>query len=304
MAGREFDRAFEQAVASRNQAYLEAKASILEQAREDPAVGKQLHQQAAEAETWEESLAARILLGWAEHRESFERCAPLARGELGGRRKPLGGYTARHRGKAIAQLGSEVTPRVLEMLLKAPESDDPLVESSLFAALIYLGDESAVLPMVALVESPDCELEMRLEAINVLSRLGDPRGLAPLLHLASDQEADPPTRDAAIRGLAGFDDPRAAETLLAILDEPNRPTDEHQAAATALFMLSSPPTKASLPRLLNEHQNPLVLIYLVALLEKIGGEEDLPLLEKLQASEDDRVARAAADAIETISHRP
>lgn len=301
MAEEAFENVFQTAVTSRGEAYREAKEAILALADEERrAALAELHRRASSANRWEETLTARILAGWMERPEDFERCAAYAHGELPGP-EPLAGFTARHRAVAISQIGPEVTPRVLEMVYKDPQAREPRVQASLFGALVYLEDPLAVPPMIALVEEEDADPGVREQAMNVLSRLGDPRGLEPLLRLTEDADAEASTRETAIRALAGFEDPRASERLLAILADENRSPEEHHAAATALFLLASPATVDGVRALVRQRHEARTLVYLIGLLGQLGGPEDLPLLEELAASDDPEVAEEATDAIESLS---
>jgi hypothetical protein len=303
VAGNTFEALFPIAASSRGMSYVQAKSQFLALAgRERKKTLARLKLAGQDSSDWQRQLTALILAGWLERKASFAQCGIFARGDLPGP-EPLPGFTAKHRATAIAQLGKEVTPRVLEMLYKNREYADETQRSALFGALVELEDDRAVMPMVALAEDEGTEGEVRVEALNVLAWLGDPRGLDAVLRLANDRDVDAAVREPAIRALAGFGDPRAADGLFDILGNNAVALSDRRAASGALAIMCNPATRERLRAAIPQAEDQQIKLDLIAALGQAGTKEDQPFLAKLAGDEDAATARAAREAMTAIAER-
>lgn len=298
-----FDTFFPIAAQRRGQSYGEAKGLILSlpKSEADSAL-KQMKKTAASDPAWERVLAARILSGWMEHKELFTNIAMMSRGELPGP-KPMAGFTPTIRAKAIAAEGKDATPRVIEMLYKIPEYADDDQRNALFAALVFLKDDLASMPMIALASDPTTQTPIRIQALNVVSRLGDARGLDKVIAIARDPKAPQDLREAAIRSLAGFSDPKAAQQLVSIMQDDAKPITDRQVASGALKDSAGPELRQNVVAAIRKEKDPQIRLNLVALMGKIGTRDDVAFLQSLAADPDAQVAEAAADAIRDIAMR-
>ena len=301
MAETSFRELFANATASRGVAYRQARDEILalrEQAR-DAAI-HDLNRLAADSSDWHRQLTAQMIAGWFARRPMFERCTSYVKGNLPGPR-PLPGFTAGHRAKAIATLGQEATPRVLEMLWKTPEYGDSSESSALFGALAILKDRRAVMPMSELIEEAP-SVDIQTSALRVLAAIGEPKALELLFTYANDPAADRALRVYSICRLGGFKGPEVSRSLTRILLDEKRPTDERAAAADALETQLDPSTRPFVLEALNKSWDENIILTLVSILGEIGTEEDVPALTRVSTF-NTNVAEAVDDAITSIRDR-
>jgi hypothetical protein len=291
------------AAKQRFRSYLEAKTEILALEGEDRKQAlTQLKITRGDVSDWERQLTARILEGWLERLPAFAQCGGLARGDLPGV-PPLGGFNIQKRAGAIARLGKEVVPRVLEMVYKNPEYANEIEEASLYASLVYLNDDLAVMPMVILLEDQKTGLSAKVGALNVLSHFGDDRGIETAVRIANNPYEKPMLREAAIRSLSGFNHPEAATALVQILTNSAKPLTDRQVASSSLLMMGNPATRKSVIGAISGTEDQMIKLNLVGALGRIGIKDDIPLLQDLANSGEPEIALAAKDAIEEIEAR-
>lgn len=293
-----FDSLFERASHSRGADYVRARDEILNLPSRDQ-VRARLQTVMKAPSSWREHLAASILLGWMDNNEAFKQVAVYLRQPLAGT-LPVTGLSPAVRGKAIASLGRIITPRVLEMLWNAPDYQNDHELGSLLSALLYLKDERAVQPLVALIEDSESP-PLRRGVIKVLSEVGGPRGLAVVSRLAEESN-DASVRLAAIAGLGGFASNRATVQLLNCLQAQDRTVDERRAAAMALYKQGTAVPHDGVTRALRDERVREVRLPLILLLGEIGHADDIGLLEGL-VREDAALERSTADAIQQIRRR-
>ena len=186
------------------------------------------------------------------------------------------------------------------MLSKAPEYENLNQLGSLFSALIRLKDETAVLPLLALIDSSEAP-ELRSGAITAVSVIADPRALDAVLRLVESKE-QPSVRMAAITGLGGFADTRATGKLLAELNSTEASVEERRAAATALYKQGQPAARDGAGEVLRKERDVAIRISLILLFGHIGWNSDIELLESLPR-EDATLTPSVSDAIAQIRRR-
>lgn len=293
-----FDSLFERFSISQGTEYLQSRDAILALPSRDQ-IAARLGSVLTAGPSWRDQLAASILLGWMEHREGYERVSAYLRQPLPGPR-PATGFSPAVRGKAIASLGRAITPRVLEMLWNAPEYRNNNELGSLLSALIYLKDDRAVQPLIALIESSKSP-PLRRGAIKVLSELGDPRAVAVVSRLA-DGADDASVRLTAVAGLGGFPGNAVIAQLLSCLQTRERTVEERRAAAMALYKQGSAAAHDGVTRALREERAREVRLPLILLMGDIGDDGDVGLLQEL-VRHDAKLQPSVSDAIQQIRRR-
>jgi len=301
MAEKSFEELFTTASTSRGSEYLQARDEILAlHAERREAVIDDLNKPAADSSDWRQQLTAQMVRGWITNQSEFELCTSYVKGDLPGPR-PLPGFTAAHRAEAIASLGEGVTPRVLEMVWKAPEYKDSKESSALFGTLATLKDRRATMPMFELIEEAP-SVDIQTSAIRVLVAVGEPKALELLLKFANDPKADEALRIYSIRSLGGFEEPEVPENLTRILLDKQRSTEERAAAADALETKLDPTTRPAVLKALRESWDENTVMTLVSLLGGLGINEDITALKRVATFSPD-VAEAVEDAVNSIRAR-
>jgi hypothetical protein len=183
MSSETFESLFRRALVSDGMTYIETRDALRELPGEQRAAASPRLAQAAASASWREQLTASAIHGWWAHRELYELCAEYQTKPLPGIR-PLSGFTPPVRGQAIASLGPQVAPRVLEMLMLSHEYTNNAELATLFSALIELKPPLAVPAMLTLLEPSHSAAHMR-GALLVLAAMGETRALDRACHLAS-----------------------------------------------------------------------------------------------------------------------
>jgi hypothetical protein len=282
--------------------YVDARDAILAAAAQQPdEVRGRLEAILAASPEWQSRMAAEVLLGWLDHREAFTLCAIYARGDLVGR-EPVAGFKPQHRGRAIAGLGTAVTPRILELLMKTGECTDREATEALFHALTLLEDPRAAEPMLALA-SRKGERDLRAGALRVLSALADSRGIEPSLKIVQDPWEPAETRSAAVYALVGFQGDEIGPALLGFLERPDFPSELRQAAAEALYRRADPATRPGLLAALPRVEDETVLPTLLLAVGEVGTEADVPVLQAYAGTGNEEVQQLVRKAIARILRR-
>ena len=298
-----FETLFPIVVAETGSAYIAARDALLEQ-RQPAQRGQllaRLTETAADSSDWQQQLAAETLIGWMTNEADYRTCLEYVRGNLPGRR-PLPGFTPQHRARAIAGLGTEITPRVLEMLRKTHEATNDGELGALFGALLHLKDARSQQPMIELLEPARAE-PVRSYAIGVLSALGDPTSADRVIAVAQSVREPEALRLRAIRALAGFSDPTSSDYLTRLVTDTTAPLERQRAAAEALQARGDPSTRGPIASALAAAQDHLLRMSLIQALGEIGTAEDIQVLETVAADGDQELRDEVADAIEDITDR-
>jgi cyclophilin family peptidyl-prolyl cis-trans isomerase len=155
-------------------------------------------------------------------------------------------------------------------------------------ALGRIGDRSAAVPLLRIVNDAATEPHVRLEAVGAIASLDVPAVADTLLDLLSDP--GPAIRGAALRSVATRD-PDNFMAVLSGLDP-----DPHWSVRAALAtILGTIPIDAALPRLepmLNDADQRVIPFVLAALVKLKTPKATAILLERLKA--DDPIVRASA----------
>lgn len=300
ISNKTFEMLFSATVSQNGQSYVEAKSKILSlKGNSRDYALKALEMIAQDQGDWERQLTARILLGWLKQLPSFTKCSVLARGELSGTR-PHGGFHTKHRAGAIARLGKEVTPCVLEMVYKDRKYIDNREEASLFASLGLLNDSLALMPIIALLNDSSTCRNAKLGALSVLSLLGDEQGLKTVIKIGNNADEDAAVRQTAIRALSGFKQPKAAIVLAEILTSSQRPLADRQAASTGLNFMGNPNTRESVKIGIKKTNDTMIKLTLLNTLGHIGTKDDILFLQSIVNDPNPEIAATARNAIEDI----
>ncbi|MFQ5591932.1 MAG: HEAT repeat domain-containing protein [Phycisphaerae bacterium] len=297
-----FEQFFPVASTGRGASYKEARDAILAvDPKERPQTLVKLKAAGVEPDDWEAALTAQMISGWMTNKGDFIQCAAYMRGSLPGP-PPLPGFTSQHRADAIATLGEDVIPRVLELLWKAREYGNDTERGALFGALCVLKDDRAVMPAIEMSEETEPEM-VQIESVNLLSVLADSRGFEPVLDVALDLDRDEDVRATAIRGLAEFDDPRAAKSITEILENEERSLEDRRAAADALQERADPESRGLVARALADTDDEDIQLTLISTLGEIGTGADIPSLEHVAEDGSRDVKQSVRHAIRGIRAR-
>ena len=297
-----FDKNFPVMIAKVGADYLQARDQLLKLgATERAHLLERLETLLTNSSDWEEKVSAETLRGWLNNATLYQTCLQYMQGNLPGI-VPLPGFTAQHRAKAIATLGTEITPRILEILRKTHEDKNDTEQAALFGALIYLKDINSLEPMLALM-SQQQPPAIRSQTIGVLAVLDDPKGLAALITIILNPEEAEELRTRAIRALARFSAPESSSVLMEVLTAAVSTLEEKQAAADALHSKGDPVTRSAVVTALSSEQDYLLQATLIQTLGRVGASEDIALLENISEKGDIEIQDYVRFAIEEIRGR-
>ena len=114
-------------------------------------------------------------------------------------------------------------PRVIDLLIAALQDADRKVRSIAAGKLGALETPRAVVPLLALVNTPAArratEVEVRISAVEALGRIKDPRAVQSLISVLKDP--DERVREQAAAALVNRPDPATVEPLLTFLTDAN-----------------------------------------------------------------------------------
>jgi HEAT repeat protein len=257
--------------------------------------------EARRAETdWRMRTAVEILLGWLQEPELYESAVPTARGEVpAGSLAPLTGrYPATRRATALAAAGGAIVPRLIELATRSPELHEGDARAAVLLALEYLRDERAVLPLLALVETPAADPGVQLFALSALGSTGDARAADVALAAFRDRSRPAPVRGAAIACLGRLRDSRVAAEASAAARNTSEPASVRESAVYALGAVRTPAAAAALAALLQTRPDePLALATIAALGQHGSDPVATAALEELGRTHTlASVRRAAQDA--------
>lgn len=304
MDDEEMRRRFELLVDARGAAYARARDELLAQ-------GARLRPWLLvweEDADWRPALTAKTLLGWLDDRERFDAVAGYLEGRVAppppaGLHPTSMGYSLAARVASVVEMGTAITPRLLEIVLREPpvhlddeqHSEDALRQENARAALGRLRDEQSREPLADAVGDPSRPLWLRAACAEVLGGdLGDPRGAAFGRTLAWDEAR---TLEARVKGIGllvggATDEDRAA--LRALAADTGAAPRLRSTALTALRDLREPRLAALCASLLDEVTDEAMRIDLVGLIGVEGGVSALPTLQHVATSDPSEEVRLEA----------
>ncbi len=296
----QFEVAFQRAVQETGVPYSRARQDILDMGTQALSVLQSKQMVSAD---WQTTLVSAILIGWLTRPDLFHQCAQYARGNLPGRLPITGKFTAAQRANAIARLGPDTVPRILEMLLKTREYQNEEESAALFGALVRIGDKSAVLPLIELLHTSR-DTAIKTMTAGTLGQLRDPRATPPLRDVLLDEGQPTALRATAALSLGELRDEGVLRPLQDILLEETNSVELRKAAARALEKLGNVQASRALVESLNKIEDLVLLQIVVEALGKLGDEAALePLHNLANTHEDEFIQEAAQEAQAQIRGR-
>jgi len=295
-----FEASFEVAVRTTGTRYTDARQAIINLGGR---ALRELRAKQTAAAGWQTGVVADILIGWLTKRDLFEQCTQYVRGRLPGRPPITGKFTAVQRANAIARLGDEVVPRLLEMLLKTRDYTAAEESAAIFGALGRIGDKRAVPPLQELMttESDDA---IKTMAAGALGQLRDARAVQPLRAVLLDRVQSTALRATAAMSLGELGDSGALVALQDILLDRTNAPELRRAAARAIDKLGDPRASEALVQTLTKTEDLVLLQVVVEALGKLGNRAHRAPLEDLANDHGDEFIREAArEAAEKVLSR-
>jgi hypothetical protein len=212
--------------------------------------------------SWENRFASQVLQGWMTQRDDFTLCAIYARGDLTGP-KPVPGFTAARRAKAIVALGIGVTPRLLELLIKTDGLRTGDAIEAVVQALVELKDPRAADAMEVMARVKREGRDLREAALRILAALRDRRVLEPAMTIVGNRVEETGTRVSAVHSLTKLPQNEIGPTLLRLAQR----TDG-----------ADPTTREGVLAALATVRERDVLVRLLLAAGEVATEADLPML--------------------------
>lgn len=296
MDNAQFDSSFQAAVNDTGEPYLKARTTIIDTGAQ--AIPRLKARQTPSAD-WKTGMVADIMLGWLTEKDLFEKCTRYVKGDLPGEPPITGKFTLLDRAKAVANLGKDVVPRLLEMIIKTREASDIDETGAVFGALSLLGDQRAVMPLLELLQS-EKDADRKIGAASVLGRLRDVIAVQPLQGILLDGKQPTALRATAAVSLGELRDLRASVPLQNVLLDKTNLLELREAAVRAIDILGDPGASGALVRALPQalaeadEDDPSFPLIIIETLGKLGEASSLALLNDLAKKHSDEFIREAA----------
>ncbi len=298
MALNEFDAHFQTVVRETGAAYVKARQSIVEMGTAALAPV----QARLTAVDWKVVLAAEILNGWLTRKDLFDQATEYVRGNLPGLRPITGAFTALQRARMVEQLGRDVVPLLLELVVKTPVGDAEQ-RQAVFGALQRLGDPRAVPVMLDLLAATG-DQQLRILAADTLGELKDARAAGPLEGIVEDRSQSTDLRGVSAISIGKLRAPHALPLLEKVLLDESADLDLRKSAARGIDSLADTRATAALLRALDRKQDRELLLVIVDTLGDLGDASAIPALDRLARGHADRFVRESAQAArESIAAR-
>lgn len=299
MDGGLFEVSFRTAVRETGRPYLEAKQTILGMHAEALPLLKAKQTPTAD---WKTRLTADILIGWQSQQALFDQCTRYVKGDLPGTPPITGKFSALQRARAIARLGKEVTPRLLEMLIKTHEYASTDERSALFGALVRIGDARAVHPLVEVLQSGGDDA-LRTSAAGALGSFHDAEATKALRVVLHDPAKFALLRATAASSLGALKDSESLSMLESLLGEKTNAFELRKAAAHAIEQIGDPKATGTLVHALTTTNDLVLLQVIVEALGTLGDRSSLEPLGRLEHHSDSHIREEAKDAREKVLDR-
>lgn len=299
MDGGVFEISFQTAVKETGKPYLDAKQTILAMHADAPPL---LRAKQSPPADWKTRLTADILIGWQSQPALYEECAHYVKGALPGTPGITGKFSALQRAKAIARLGKDAAPCLLEMLIKTHAFANDDERAAIFGALIRIGDARAVRPLVEVIQT-GADDNLKTLATAALGSFHDTEGTKALRTALSDRARSTPLRAAAATSLGEQKDAESLSALEKLLLEPANAFELRKAAARAIEQIGDPKATRTLVHALSTTNDLVLQQVIVEALGAIGDYTSLSPLEHLTHHPDAHLREEAQDAREKVLSR-
>ena len=299
MTSDEFDLQFQAAAKETGPVYVKARDGIVGM-RHAALPSLQAKRQGGD---WQSLLAADILSGWITNKDLFDRATEFIKGNLPGKPPITGQFTPEQRAKVTAQLGRDVTPRLLEILSKTREFGTGDDRQALFGAISILRDSRAVPVLLELLATSE-DSGLRVLAADSLGKLEDLRAAPALEAIMKDPSQSKELRGVCAIGVGQLRTPNASALLQGILLDQGEDLALLKSAARGLSRLGDTQATATLLQALDRNADVELTLILIDTLGELGNASCLPALRRLASNHPDRFVRESArDAQELVAER-
>lgn len=253
--------------------------------------------------SWEEVWVARIAIGWRQNADLYHDAEVLIDGQLSGPKPITGKFSVGQRIKAVAGLGPEVAPRLIEMVWKTKEYNDDMRLGTVFGVLGQLGLSDIAPPLRTLL-TPTTPSIYRHAAITTLGQMHDGQVFSQFKMIARNAAETEGIRLAALNAYSQYDQPELYGFLSSILRNSREPEELRDFAAGILIKREDPDTRLLFHEIIRTSSEGQLLITVADGLRKHGNKESLPLLEALKKRTSDEVLHEVIDeTIESIKNK-
>jgi hypothetical protein len=300
-----FKTRFETAVTAQGKSYQNSKKAILDMGQ---AAIPRLEAEIERGEHWKNVLTAKILLGWLTHEALYEECTNFMQGiwPQEGKAVPIGGKPgATARANMIHSQGTDVIPRVLEMLTKTREYTDQIEMGGIMGALRYFHDPETTPPVIEVLESEEEDEHIRVLAVGVLGEFSDDdRARESMLGILLDEESSDRLRGTAGITLSYLKESRALEPLVGIVMDGKNSQSLRLDSFLALGELGDERAIEPLHKSLAAERDQVLLQAIIGALARVGDRSSIRALETAsEVHKDEDITEATEDAIEEINDR-
>ncbi|OGH97701.1 MAG: hypothetical protein A2039_01345 [Candidatus Melainabacteria bacterium GWA2_34_9] len=194
---------------------------------------------------------------------------------------------------------------------KNPEEQDKYLKIRCTTANILgdLKDDSAVVPLMYIMNDKNEYYKIRLSAAEALGRIGNVYAVAPLINIVTDEEEKSVyLRESAAKALGMLGDERAVDPLISIIETKQGIVDKFtflkEKTVEALGKLGFNQSKKlnALKKTLMD-ESPQVRISAMEALCEIDDEVVTPLIESMLQDQDEDVAVSAVNALYNVEGR-
>lgn len=240
-----FESLFQESLTAAGERYHQVRGEIVSMPR---SIDSNLSKEITDGD-WRVSLQARIFTGWRQAHERYEYIRRVAFGKepgLGGERSITGEPPLENSVKALADLGVQYLPALLEILSKESDSVSsyafdvvtktilqwgaqeslpvyrelllnpavaPAYRERSIMPLVKMGKEGLFDDLLSVYDRKENDRELRAAALITMGALGDPRAHRLLENAFTDPAGDIRLRGAAAYGLVESHHPAAANLL-------------------------------------------------------------------------------------------
>ena len=201
--------------------------------------------------------------------------------------------------KALGQIGDV---RSVEPLIELLGDENGYVRIRGAYTLAQIGDARAVEPLIELLRDDDWSV--RSSVAKTLGVMGDARAVEPLIELLRDDDAT--ICSSAVDGLVKIGEPAVEPLILSLWDAEETVLQRvsHVLDTIDNTWATKESTKKHLPYFSEalKKGNMPVKLYMIGVLEKIGGPGASEILTRALEAEDETVRSSAAKALERIKN--
>lgn len=299
-----FEDLFQMAVTTSGESYKSYKTSILDMGQ--TSIPK-LKEKIQKEDNWRGVLTAEILLGWLTHEALYKECSNYVKGvwPMKGLGRPITGKpNATARANMLYSLGSDVIPRLFEMLVKTGEYTNQTEMGAITGALRYFRDPKTIPPLIEILENEKEQDPLRVLVLGVMGEFDDDRTRESILKILSNKENSDQLRGSAGIILSSLKENRSLPPLTEIVRNPDNSQSLKLDAFLALGELGNEQAVKTLHDQLIYESDEVLIQAIISALGKVGNKSSIKILEEAcKKYKDEDICEAVEDAKEEINDR-